>query len=66
MNENKIYECFLVYESKKVPYYIKVNYEQENYYVMGRKKNNMCFEYIFGDFANKKIDNKKCYIEYDD
>ena len=65
MNENKIYECFLVYESKKVPYYIKVNYEQENYYVMGRKKNNMCFEYIFGDFANKKIDNKKCYIEYD-
>ena len=38
LNENKNYECFLQYESEKIPCYIKVNYGQKNYYFFGRKK----------------------------
>ena len=64
INENIIYKCFLQYESEKIVYYIKVYYGQENYYVFGRKKNNMCFEFIFTDFLNKNIDNNKCFITY--
>lgn len=62
--ENKIYECFLDYGAEKVPYYIKINYNQANHYFFGRKKNTMCFEFIFGDFINDEIDNDRCYIEY--
>jgi len=62
--QNKIYECFLDYETEKVPYYIKINYGQVNHYFFGRKKNSMSFEFIFGDFVNDKIDNNRCYIEY--
>ncbi len=62
--ENKVYECFLDYGTEKVPYYIKINYGQENHYFFGRKKNSMSFEFIFGDFVNDKIDNNRCYIEY--
>lgn len=64
LNENKIYECFIEYESKKVSYFLKVNYGQENYYFFGRKKNNKSFEFIFADFANQSIDNNRCYIKY--
>ena len=32
MNDNKIYECFLQFESEKISYYIKVSYGQDNYY----------------------------------
>ena len=64
MNDNKIYECFLQYESEKISYYIKVYYGQDNYYFFGRKKNNMCLEFIFADFANKNIDNNRCFINY--
>ena len=63
-NENKNYECFLQYESEKIPCYIKVNYGQKNYYFFGRKKNNKSFEFIFADFANQKINNNRCYIKY--
>lgn len=62
--ENKIYECFLDYGTEKCPYYIKIYYDQVNHYFFGRKKNSMCFEFIFGDFINDKIDNNRCYIEY--
>ena len=64
MNENKIYECSLQYKSEKISYYIKVNYGQDNYYFFGRKKNYMCLEFIFADFANKNIDNNRCFIKY--
>ena len=48
LNENKVYEYFLEYESEKVPYYIKVNYGKDNYYFFGMKKNNnMSLEFIF-------------------
>lgn len=63
-NENKVYECFLEYESAKVPYHIKVNFGKDNYYFFGRKKNNKSFEFIFFDFKNKNIDNDRCYINY--
>ena len=63
-NENKNYECFLQYESEKIPYYLKINYGQENYYFFGRKKNNKSFEFIFADFANQRINNNRCYIKY--
>lgn len=63
--EHKNYDCFLDFGNEKVSYSIKVNYDQENYYIFGRKKNSMSFEIIFGDFVNDKIDNNKCYIEYD-
>ena len=64
MNDNKIYECFLQFESEKISYYIKVNYGQDNYYFFGRNKNNMCLEFIFADFVNKNIDTNKCFIKY--
>ena len=64
MNENKIYECFLQYESERIAYYIKVNYGQVNHYVFGREKNNKSFEFIFADFASQKINNNRCYIKY--
>lgn len=62
--ENKVYECFLDYGAEKIPYYIKINYDQVNHYFFGRKKNSMSFEFIFGDFVNDEIDNNRCYIEY--
>ena len=62
--ENKVYICFLQYESQKISYEIKVNYSQDNYYFFGRKKNKMSFEFIFADFPNKKIDNNRCFIKY--
>jgi hypothetical protein len=64
LNENKIYECFLKYNSEKLSFYIKINYGQDNHYIFGRKKNKKSFEFIFFDFANKKIDNNRCYIKY--
>ena len=64
VNENKVYECFLEYESEKVPYYLKVTYGIDNYYYFGRKKNNMSMEFIFFDFKYKNIDNDRCYIKY--
>ena len=63
-DDNKIYECFLQYESEKISYYIKVNFGQDNYYFFGRKKNNMCLEFIFADFENKDINNNRCFIKY--
>ena len=64
LNVDKIYECFLQYESVKVSYYIKVNFGRDNYYFFGRKKSNMSLECIFFDFLNKNIDNDRCYIKY--
>ena len=62
--ENKVYECFLKYDSDIIPYYLKINYGQKNHYYFGLKKNKMCFEFIFADFISKKIDNEKCFIKY--
>ena len=62
--ENKIYECFLQYESDKIICYLKVHSGQVNYYVFGREKNNKSFEFIFADFADQKINNNRCYIKY--
>lgn len=64
LNENKIYECFLQYESEKINCYLKINYGQVNSYVFGRKKNNKSFEFIFADFSSQKINNNRCYIKY--
>ena len=64
LNENKVYECYLEYDSGRIPCYLKINYGQVNYYTSGRKKNNKSFEFIFADFANQKIDNNRCYIKY--
>ena len=64
LNENKVYECFLQYESKKISCFLKVNYGQENSYNLGRKINSKSFEFIFADFANQKINNDRCYVKY--
>ena len=64
INDNKMYECFLQYESEKISYCIKVNYGQDNYYFFGRNKNNRCLEFIFANFVNKNIDNNRCFIKY--
>ena len=66
IKDNKIYECFLQYESEKISYYIKINYGQDNYYFFGRNKNNMCLEFIFADFINKNINNNRCFIKYNE
>ena len=64
LNENKVYECFLQYESEKINCYLKINYGQVNSYVFGREKNNKSFEFIFADFSSQKINNNRCYIKY--
>ena len=62
INEFKIYNCFISYESGKKESMISVYYNKINYFLCGKGSHSV--EIIFCDFIYKQIQDKNCKIEY--
>ena len=64
INEYKVYECKIYYETTFIANSISVYYNRANYYICGNGKNSV--EIIFCDFINKEINSQMCKIEYNE
>ena len=62
INEYKIYECILFYDSDKNTHSITIYYNRLNYFLCGKGSHSV--EIIFCDFIFKEINSTNCYIEY--
>lgn len=62
INEFKIYNCFISYESEIKESMISVYYNKINYFLCGKGSHSV--EIIFCDFIYKKIQDKNCKIQY--
>lgn len=64
INEFKIYNCLIYYESRIKESMISVYYNKINYFFCGKGSHSV--EIIFCDFIYKQIQDKNCKIEYRD